>query len=303
MTASLSALLANSLDYAGLFPPAGLDMPGAVAEYERHVSNDPVRMVAGFVCPATRLDELAQSAGGRSWKLSILGSSAASPQEALLHAEDDMQRIAAFMQANRGFTISALEFRVPASLLDSPHLEEFPRVVEMLFNAEPQPNIFYELGWTAAWATVFPRLRQGARMFCGAKVRTGGVEPSAFPAPEQLATFMIAAREARFPWKATAGLHHPLRRFHGEVGTKMHGFLNVFLAAGLAWKGSDEATLIDILNEEDASAFRFEDERVIWRDHVLDAEQIHSARSDFALSFGSCSYQEPIDDLKELGLL
>jgi hypothetical protein len=302
MTGALSTLLEDVLDYAGLFPPAGLGMPNAVAEYERHLAQDTIGMLAGFVCPASRLDELARNAGGRNWNLSILGTNADSASEALTFVNDDMHRIESFMSANRGFTLAALEVRIPPTLLGSPHLEELPRVVEMLFRVQPEPNVFYECAWNAPWQTAFTALQRGGRSI-KVKIRTGGLEASAFPTSEQLATFMIAAREARMPWKATAGLHHPVRRFQREVGAKMHGFLNVFLSAALAWKGGDEGTLVELLNEEDRSAFRFEENRALWRDHVLDRGLLKRTRTEFALSFGSCSYREPIDDLRELDLL
>jgi len=76
----------------------------------------------------------------------------------------------------------------------------------------------------------------------------------------------------------------------------------VFLGAALAWKGGDEAALVELLNEEDAGALQFTDDAVLWRDHVLDRELLSRTRSEFALSFGSCSYQEPIEDLKALKL-
>jgi hypothetical protein len=144
---------------------------------------------------------------------------------------------------------------------------------------------------------------RGRGAFRGAKIRTGGLEAAAFPSPDQVASFLIAAREAGVSWKATAGLHHPLRRFRQEVGTKMHGFLNVFCGAALAFAGRDEATLVRILNEEEAAAFRFTDDAFTWRDHRLDRASLARARAEFALSFGSCSYLEPVEDLKALGLL
>ena len=298
MTPALSILLKDILDYAGLFPPASLDMPKAVTEYERHLTEDTVGMLGGFVCPAARLDELARNAECRNWRLSILGTNADSISQALNCVHDDLERIKSFMSENRGFTLSALELRVPPT---PRHLEELPRAVETLFSIQPAPHFFYELAWGAEWPRVFSDLKVGGRAI-KAKIRTGGLEASAFPTCEQLAAFMIAAREARIPWKATAGLHHPLRKFQREVGTKMHGFLNVFLGAALAWKGGDEAALVELLNEEDAGALQFTDDAVLWRNHVLDRELLSRTRSEFALSFGSCSYQEPIEDLKALKL-
>ena len=305
MTGSLSTLLADSLDYAGLFPPAGLDMPQAIAEYERHLAEDRVGMLAGFVCPASRVAELAQSAGDRPWTLSILGTNAETPADALKLLTRDLSCVASFLDANRGFTMAALELRVPSVLLgNAAGFGDFVHSVEEEVSRSPYvpAKIFYELGWNAHWPSLLGVLAQGSR-FCGGKIRTGGLEAPAFPSPEQVAAFLVAAREVRIPWKATAGLHHPLRRFRPEVKTKMHGFLNVFLGAALAHQGRDDVAVVELLNEEDAGAFRFSNESAMWRDHVLDRGLLARTRTEFAQSFGSCSYQEPIEDLKEIGLL
>ena len=305
MTESLWALLANSLDYAGLFPPAALDMPSAVAEFERHLSHDPIGMLASFVCPAARLDELAQNTHNKTWRLSILATNADTASEALELLAKDAARIDSFLAVNRTFSISTLELRVPPALLETPvELEEFLGRVEdvaLRFRYVPR-RIFYEMGWSTPWNAVLPALKQGP-MFRGAKVRTGGLNSQAFPSPEQVGAFLLEAAETRVPWKATAGLHHPVRRFQSEVETKMHGFLNVLLGAALAFQTRDEPALIALLSEEDATAFRFGDMYAKWRNHVFYREFLSEMRGEFALSFGSCSYQEPIDDLKELGLL
>jgi hypothetical protein len=121
-----------------------------------------------------------------------------------------------------------------------------------------------------------------------AKIRTGG---DAVPSIEQVADFLRACKTAGVPFKATAGLHHPIKS-----GT-IHGFVNVFLAAAMINHAEE------ILREEDASAFTFTDENVSWRGYAISTEDLAKTRREFALSFGSCSFEEPIDDLKELGWL
>lgn len=142
-----------------------------------------------------------------------------------------------------------------------------------------------------------------------AKVRTGGLTPEAIPDPERLADFLIAAAARRMPFKATAGLHHPVRSMRpltyapDSPRAEMHGFLNVFTAAAFAWHGADRSLLLDVLLEQEAAAFEFGEKALQWRGHSLAAGQIAAARRDFAHSFGSCSFEEPISDLRELELL
>lgn len=139
-----------------------------------------------------------------------------------------------------------------------------------------------------------------------AKIRTGGVKPEAIPPVDAVADFLRACAERRLPFKATAGLHHPIRAQHpltyeaNAPRAVMHGFLNLFTSAVFAWHGERE--IEPILAETDSSAFRFDD-RVHWRGRSLSAEQVREARSDFAHSFGSCSFEEPVHDLQALGLL
>jgi hypothetical protein len=121
-----------------------------------------------------------------------------------------------------------------------------------------------------------------------------------------VAAFIVACAERRLPFKATAGLHHPIRALqpltYGADAPRavLHGFLNVFLAAAFAWHG--QRNIEPILAELDGNAFRF-DERAYWRDWSLDAGQIREARAQFSHSFGSCSFEEPVGDLEALGLL
>jgi hypothetical protein len=83
----------------------------------------------------------------------------------------------------------------------------------------------------------------------------------------------------------------------------MHGFLNVFVAAGFVFAGIDEKQVIAILGESSVDAFSISDDSLSWGPHRLSLDQIEASRSRFALSFGSCSFEEPIEDLKGIHLL
>ena len=117
------------------------------------------------------------------------------------------------------------------------------------------------------------------------KVRCG---PKVPPVGE-LAHLVRSCREHGVPFKATAGLHHAVRR-EGR-----HGFLNLLAAAIF---GDEEAALA----EEDPAAFRLDEERFRWRDRAASAVEVERGRELF-VAFGSCSFDEPVDDLRELGFL
>ena len=131
------------------------------------------------------------------------------------------------------------------------------------------------------------RILQLGELGLRAKVRCGG---DAVPGITRLAELVASCRRLEVPFKATAGLHHPVRS--GDE----HGFLNLLAAAVF---GDEE----NALAEEDTSAFDVTAETFVWRERTAGAEEVARARRELFVGFGSCSAQEPIDGLRELGLL
>jgi hypothetical protein len=290
----LHALLERVVDYAGLFPPAALSMRDAVAEYAQQRRSPSAWMLGRFVVPVTRLDELtaAADASGRR-------DEAVWPISALVGADPagDFQAIRAFNARTAGrFAVESVELRAAtAEAIDfalAQRRDALEHYVEIAI--EDDPRLLLQA-----------IARHGAR----AKVRTGGVTADAFPPPAALARFIVACAELGVPFKATAGLHHPLRGEQpltyesGAPAATMFGFLGVFTAAALARTGADQATVTQVLEERDASAFSFSDEALRWRDRTIDLAQVSASRHELALSFGSCSFREPVDDLQRLGIL
>lgn len=150
------------------------------------------------------------------------------------------------------------------------------------------------------------QLDEVKRAGCFAKIRTGGVKPEAISTVADVAAFIRACADRKLPFKATAGLHHPVRAEYAltyeadSPRAVMHGFLNVFLASCFVWHGRRDIEAL--LSETDPAAFHFDD-RAHWRDWSLTAEQVAAARTQFAHAFGSCSFEEPVRDLEALGLL
>jgi len=136
-----------------------------------------------------------------------------------------------------------------------------------------------------------------------AKIRTGGLTPDAFPSSVDIADFLRKCASWGVAFKATAGLHHPVRcvralTYEPNAPTgMMHGFVNLFMAAAILSRA--EAILAD----DDAGAFAFDDDTAWWRGHAVLTDDLARLRDGFAISFGSCSFEEPVADLKELGWL
>jgi hypothetical protein len=137
----------------------------------------------------------------------------------------------------------------------------------------------------------------------GFKLRTGGVTADAFPTSLQIAKALVTPATHQLPIKFTAGLHHPLRQYRDEVQTKMQGFLNVLGAAVLAaehrWDTDQTASMLE---DERVDSFSFSDDFFAWREWQIDTKRLQYRRR-FVVSFGSCSFDEPREDLRALKLL
>lgn len=299
MPASLAALTSNLIDYAGLFPPAKLDMSTTVSNYSKYDACSESWMLGRLIIPADRLDEFEEHASEllpksnelEPWRISCLVAPAGDDQ-----LEEHLARIRAFNDIHT-------EAEAGCVLVDVLELRgETPENIEIALDKIPDDLFaFFELP-----INVDPRglLAALAGSDAGAKVRTGGLTPDAVPDVNDLARFIAACASANVPFKATAGLHHPLRNLDQAVGTKMFGFLNVFTSACLAHADKiDNQSLIELLQDESISSFTYSNDELAWRDNHLTTEQVTIARSKCAVSFGSCSFDEPRNDLRSLKLL
>lgn len=295
MHESLRVLLSGLIDYAGLFPPAALDMHAAVKNYAAYLRAPHSWMLGRFVVPVARLPEfenaiadlLSESEETLSWRLSALCGA---------NLEADIQQALDFNRRHSKVFIDAVELK--ASTVKD--IEESARFTPQI------ASTFYEIEATNRTPDMLAAI---ARAGAGAKFRTGGLVAEMFPSVVELASFIGQCHQARVPFKATAGLHHPLRGVrpltyeeNGPSGT-MHGFLNVFLAAGFIGQGMSVKAAAELLEEKSIEAFDFRAQGVEWRSFGLSNDKLRETRRSLALSFGSCSFIEPISDLQELNLL
>lgn len=335
MLSTLAArhLLRDIIDYAGLFPPAALPLPAAVDEFIRQRLDPAAReLVARFICPSRKLTELLAIDAFRHdsrqhpWRLSVLGTAARSASELFANVADDFKRMSEFTTACGSARPDAYETRLPDDLASGSVAPDIlAEVPHLTFRQNPvaPPAMFFELPLLDDWrrnasaliraiADLNAATPDSPRHPIGVKLRTGGVEPAAFPDAERVACVAARCAECGVPLKATAGLHHPIRHFNAALAARMHGFLNLFggLALLSAGAGGDksrsafgEADMCRILDDEDPRSFRFTDEAFAWREFTISAAEIAAARQHLATSFGSCSIQEPLDDLRALHLI
>ena len=295
-SASARALLEGLVDYAGLFPPAALSMDEAVAEHGRWRRSPESWMLGRFVLPAARLRDFSRAAdahlpepgAGEPWRLSaLLGAD--------VHGDSSL--VASFNRSHAGrAVVDAVELKAGSPEDADAALEALPAGLAA----------FVEVPLGGDLHGILPVLR---RRGASAKARTGGVMPEAVPDPADLARFLADCAAAGVAFKATAGLHHPVRAERaltdepGSPRATMHGFLNVFAAAAFARAGAPLSEVEAVLREEEAPAFELQGDGLVWRSLRVPADALARARRDFATSFGSCSFAEPVADLRSLGVL
>jgi hypothetical protein len=290
----LKALLAGVVDYAGLFPPAGVDMPVAVQNYAAYRARDDSWMLGRFVVPAGRLDDFGtqlRALGdqvGSEWRLSaLLGTD----------IDGDVARVRAFDREYRGHArVDSLEAKLMT-------IDAMQRAADAAGSAVA---VFAEI---PSNADVESLIAGAARLGINAKIRTGGVTADVFPPSDSVVRFIRCCVDAGVAFKATAGLHHAVRgeyrlTYDAAAPTEtMFGFLNVMLAAGAIADGRSDAEALALLEEHDPAAFTVTETTIRCRDITLDEEHARAMRDRVLASFGSCSFTEPVDELRALVLL
>lgn len=296
---ALRTLAAGVVDYAGLFPPASLDMATAVASYATYRTSDDAWMLGRFVVPVARLDE---------WQFTIAALPTVQREawsdarlSALLTGEfaSEAARIASFnVHSPFGVMIDVAEGRT--STADA-----------VLATAAAMPDdvtLYCEVPHASDPLMLLQAVKSAN---VRAKIRTGGVTPDVFPTPDEIVRFLRRCVESGVTAKATAGLHHPLRGEYrltyapDAVRGMMYGYLNVFLAAAALGLGADDAIARSILTETVREAFMVRDDAIVHAPGGVEAiallqPAIEAMRASGVVAFGSCSFREPVDELAVL---
>lgn len=303
--ASLRALLAHSIDYAGLFPPAKLALEPALQNYAEYLRASEAEMLGAFILPVAEFDAAGRSLSpfdrAHRFRVSALGPKTDDAGVFLDSLGAAMEAIALFRSNGReAIWIEQFEMPLPAEIeaavLQSIRTQIVDRDLRTFWEAPAKIA-------QSAIALIAESNRTSPGRKLGFKLRTGGVTAEAFPTSAQIAAALLAAGIEKVPIKFTAGLHHPVRVFHESVQTKMHGFLNVLGAGVLALEHDwPEQQIVEMLDDEDPASFSFEDDSFSWRNWRIATARIQIHR-ELVTSLGSCSFDEPRDDLRALNLL
>jgi len=287
----LRALLAGLIDYAGLFPPASLDMLEVANRYGDYTSSDESWLLGRLVVPVARLAELGDVLRSHDHPPFLISALIGGDVDA------DARTIAGCNeQWAQCLKVDTCELRgtSPAQIAHAARA------------LAGEYTVYVEVASSVDQAILLDVV---AAEHVRAKIRTGGVTADAFPSPLEVARFLQRCAERTLAFKATAGLHHPIRGTYRLTYDSdaprgvMFGFLNLFLAATLVRQRVEQDELVAILEETDPASFGIADHAISWRERALTETAIASARREFAVAFGSCSFREPVDDLFQLRLL
>lgn len=293
---SVRALLSEIVDYAGLFPPAQLSMTEAVLNYASYKNSNYKWMLGRFVVPVARLDEFLENASAffskdakNIWRLSVLAS------------EDIYETVSKVEDFNTKYALSAVCDSIEAKA-DAVYL-----IKEIAAATLPDVSTFVEVPLNENLGELISAL---ALNELRGKIRTGGTSIEAFPHAKEILRFVRTCLAANVPFKATAGLHHPIRcvkpltyEANAQEGA-MNGFLNLFLATAFAREGFKARVLEELMEDDFPESFTFDEAGVWWRqEYFLSAAQLERIRRRNIVSFGSCSFEEPIADLQEIEIL
>ncbi len=311
------ALLEGLVDYAGLFPPTSLDLDAAVAEYRTARSGPYGWLLGRFLCPTSRLEDLAgvltrtMTTGEPTWGISAVFDGPTAPGDAATFDR----------HMDPGAKILLAEVRAPVEATDGRDVvdatDALIPVVDGALAVSTEITPFVELvrprdaiGTPADWrngvanaVAAISALRATRLRAIGAKLRTGGLTAADFPTPGEVAVFVDACARHDVPFKATAGLHHPVRHHDPALGVHRHGFLNIVLAAALATEGADVDTVATAVSETDPEAIEMGVAGMRWRDHRFGVAVIRRVRHHVFPSYGSCSIDEPVADLIAMGAI
>lgn len=321
-TRSIIGLAEKFIDYAGMFPPAKLPLNEAFANYVRYAGDQYNWLLSRFICPANQLMNLADLIKQNfeyvnyPISISVLGKGGDNIKDFRNEVLNDINAFKAFRSRfSTNFEADIYEIKLPEELLFSKDEQALSDVIKFTIDEIEEKvgndiRIYFEGIYKADWdnsvdivTEVLSNLRAVDKNV-GYKVRLGAFSGIDIPSCRQVAVVLLNCLDRSLPIKATQGLHHPFRHYSEEVHGKMHGFINLFVAGILANRHNLEGdVVIKILEDENPENFVFTDESLSWKGFEVDIDWIKYGREDFMNSFGTCSVEEPIEDLQKLNLI
>ena len=284
-------------------------MEEALAEYASARAGEHAWMLGRFIVNESRLNDvivtLSKDEKAKGLSVSVILDAGKDARAWFGRVQAALARISA-LRGSDVVRVEALEVPLPELLWTR---ETYDAPIGQFAAAAAQAGLralpaFVELPRDERWGALLPGATAALqRHRLGGKLRCGGIGADATPYPSEIAAFVHAAAQAGIPFKATAGLHHPVRGYNEASGYVMHGFLNILTAAALAREGADADELGAVVEDEEAAHFRFDAGGLHWQKGGISGNLLQETRYQSFISYGSCSFAEPVADLQTLGMI
>jgi hypothetical protein len=294
------------IDYAGLFPPASLDLRTAFKNYLTYLEKPNSWMLSRFIIPAKRLLELSALISEEK-----IGFGGVNEMNFFNNLTSDIKCIETFEQDFRSkVEIEVYDVRLPSEMLGDPDVMSIRQFIDhhyrMFETGLDHPvRIFYEVNPDRYLNNIIKAVwyHNKFERVTGYKLRTGRADVSAIPSAEQIAAAIGICRQYEVPMKFTAGLQHPIRHYDDNLKIKMHGFINVFSAGIFAYcHNISEELILEMIDDEDPDDFSFKENSFAWKNMYIIPDEVRRARERFMVSFGSFSLDMLMEDLSSIKL-
>ncbi len=315
MNALDQRLFKNMIDYAGTFPPANLSIEDAIEEYFKERSENGSWIIKTLILPWTKISEFDKQIKKRNSenliiRISVLLVSEDTQKEFLKKVEEQIRELRKFLNSNDEYQLVSLEIKLPK--LDYIHGKINPNTIQVLselLEVHNMNNVIMYLegylikGWESILDPIFNYLQQSNAVhetIMGYKIRTGSIKPEEIPDISTLVNLLKMLTTHDIPFKATAGLHSPLRTNNRALDVFNHGFFNILMVSSIlkANLTNDIKVLSEILEISQWEAFHFSEKYIEVRGFNISKKDLLEVRENQFLSFGSCSLREPLDDLQ-----
>jgi hypothetical protein len=302
---TIDVFMRRIVDYAGLFPPASLALDEALQAFHNYQHHPRSDFLGRFVMPLDRLMKVTDASSEPSTFSGLVRASSLAMQDVRTEISRNAAGLRFFEIKFPRITTDCIEVDLPEGAWSEDNgyrrFRNFLAALADEFGADRR--IFIELNWRKHYAPLMAVLEENGLRF-GVKLRTGGVTPESIPPSRAVAEFLLAAAQHKLPMKATAGLHVPVPNEDPDVGARMHGFLNFFSAGFLAYTGrGGEQAITNILENLSYEDFSFGESSMRCGSFAFSIDEVEQLRSQWLLSFGSCSFLEPIEHLEHHGLI
>jgi hypothetical protein len=296
---SLHQILQRRFDYAGMFPPASLSFEAALSESAHHAATLSRPWIVGTdLVLDTAHTKLLSTLDPKQFRFSRVPNVAVLVNEGVTTAIEAAKAISE-PSPTQQYRVVALETKVSASTFPIlvKELCSYAREISAIVAVEPDLSTS---DWREVLGDIIAEITKSPMCsLLALKCRCTG--PTGI-GPSRLASTIAAAADVGIGFKVTGGLHHPI--VEPQVHEYPMGFLNVACALYLRRalrEDFSEQSIVSLLTNSSVEQLSFAN-GIRFNSAAISHEQLIQAQRLAPFTIGSCSIQEPDQDLARLGV-